>query len=82
MPATSLAPIVQLAGTASRPPWGRRSRWLRQPRHGTHSQGFGAYREDGAEWEAAFRSRRVTTTSWTSATRKPTASQNASASCL
>jgi len=28
-------------------PAGVASRWLRQPRPGTHSQGFGAYEEDG-----------------------------------
>jgi len=31
--------IVPLPATASRPPYGRRLRWLRQPRPGVHSQG-------------------------------------------
>ena len=44
---SSSAPIVQLAGTASRPPCGVASRWLRQPRPGTHSRGFRACEEDG-----------------------------------
>jgi hypothetical protein len=35
-------------------PPGVASRWLRQPRRGTHSQGFGAYEEDGRGPETWF----------------------------
>ena len=35
-----------------RPP-GVAARWLRQPRHGVHSHGFGAYEEDGREQQPA-----------------------------
>ena len=36
-----------------RPP-GVASRWLRQPRPGTHSQGFRAYEEDGDKQATAW----------------------------
>jgi hypothetical protein len=50
MPHGALFHRLPLSGSRvpclGRPP-GVAWRWLRQPRHGTHSQGFGAYEEDG-----------------------------------
>jgi hypothetical protein len=52
-------PLPRSRLSSSRPPrlgrpLGVASRWLRQPRPGTHSPGFGAYEEEGGELAAAW----------------------------